>query len=60
MRKFRNIVLNNLIYLKMSYFDLLAPETIIEIALKLSLSSISTYCQLSEKFNNTICNNDYF
>ena len=44
----------------MSQFDFLPSETIIEIALRLPVSDISLYCQTSKRFNDMICNNNYF
>ena len=44
----------------MSYFDFLPPENIIDIALRLPISSISFYCQTNNRFNEAICDNQYF
>lgn len=44
----------------MSQFDFLPYETIVGIGLKLPISDISLYCQISKRFNNVICNNNYF
>jgi alpha-tubulin suppressor-like RCC1 family protein len=44
----------------MSSFDLLPSETVLNIALQVPLSSISSYCRTSKRSNNLICNNEYF
>ena len=44
----------------MSSFDFLPPETIFNIALNIPISNISFYCQVSQRFNDIICNNEYF
>jgi hypothetical protein len=44
----------------MSSFDLLPSETILNIALEVPLSSISSYCRTSRTFNDLISDNDAY
>lgn len=44
----------------MSFLSILPPEIIIEIALKLPISNISSYCQINTKFNEIININENF
>jgi hypothetical protein len=44
----------------MSSFDLLSSEIILNITLEVPISSISSYCRSSKRFNNLICNNDAY
>ena len=44
----------------MSRFDILSKDEIFTIALMLDLPDILSFCRLSKKFNNSVCNNNYF
>ena len=44
----------------MNRFDKLSKDTIMYIALTMDLPEILSYCRLSSRFNNTVCENKYF
>lgn len=44
----------------MSLFEILAPEKIMDIALFLPLPDIAYLCRTNSRFNEIICNNEYF
>lgn len=51
-------IVNN--YYNVHILTNLPDNIIIDIALQLEPKTIGTYCLLSKKFNNLICNNEYF
>jgi hypothetical protein len=44
----------------MDYFSNLTDDNIKDIALQLDIDKIDQFCQTSQKFNNSVCNNQYF
>jgi hypothetical protein len=41
-------------------FDLLPDEHLIEIALHINIEEIKNYCTLNNRFNNLVCQNNWF
>jgi hypothetical protein len=43
-----------------SYFSYLSDDEILQIALQLNIADLSYYCLYNSRFNDVVCNNDWF
>jgi alpha-tubulin suppressor-like RCC1 family protein len=43
-----------------SYFSYLSDDAILQIALQLNIADLSYYCLYNSRFNNVVCNNNWF